>query len=169
MLLGELNAWAKGGYPKATAQPVEVPVAELSEQGILLPEEYLGFLKSHTDDKEYVYKGNPWRLATAHRLLETVTTNEGKCSYCRTLEGFAKVLPEFFDSDSTVDNKGLPYAFDRLAAGLAIGDDYSGDILYLDPSDSYSVWVFHHDGGDVERLGRSFSGWLERTRKQARE
>lgn len=166
LLLHELNAWAEEGYPEVKALPVEIPVAELANLGIVLPKEYEEFLKSQIAGVEYVYKENPWRLATAERLLETVTVEKRKCLYIRRLEGLAKILTQFFDGDSTVDNKGLPYAFSRLAAGLAIGDDSSGDILYLDPSDQYSVWAFHHDGGDVEKLGRSFKAWLTRTKKQ---
>lgn len=166
LLLDELNAWAERGYPEAQALPVEIPVAELAKQGIVLPKEYEAFLKSQIAGEKYIYKENPWRLATAERLLETVISEKRKCLYIRRLEGFAKILTEFFDGDSTVDNKGLPYAFSRLAGGLAIGDDDCGDILYLDTSDQYSVWVFHHDGGDVEKLGRSFKAWLTRTKKQ---
>lgn len=166
LLLDELNAWAERGYPEATAHPVEISVTELANQGIVLPKEYEEFLKSQISGVEYVHKENPWRLATAERLLETVTAEKRKCLYIRRLEGLATTLTEFFDGDSTVDKKGLPYAFSRLAAGLAIGDDDCGDILYLDPSDQHSVWAFHHDGGDVEKLGRSFKAWLTRTKKQ---
>ena len=30
------------------------------------------------------------------------------------------------------------------------------------PADAYSVWLFHHDGADVERLADTFQEWLER-------
>lgn len=166
LLLDELNAWAERGYPEAKAPTVEISVAELAKKGIVLPKEYEEFLKSQIAGVEYVHNENPWRLATADQLLETVTAEKRKCLYIRRLEGLAKILTEFFDGDSTVDNKGLAYAFSRLAVGLAIGDDDCGDILYLDPSDQHSVWAFHHDGGDVEKLGRSFKAWLTRTKKQ---
>ncbi|MFO1064077.1 MAG: hypothetical protein U0892_09455 [Pirellulales bacterium] len=47
-----------------------------------------------------------------------------------------------------------------MAAGLAIGDN-NGDVLFLDPGDSFSIWLWHCDGADVERLADSFDEWLE--------
>ena len=56
---------------------------------------------------------------------------------------------------------GQPYALERLAAGLAIGDN-NGDVVFLDPADAHSVWLFHQDGADVERLADTFQEWLDR-------
>jgi hypothetical protein len=33
--------------------------------------------------------------------------------------------------------------------------------VFLDPTDEYSVWIWYHDGSDVERLADSFEQWLE--------
>ena len=62
--------------------------------------------------------------------------------------------------DETEDQDGEPYSLDRLAAGLAIGDN-NGDVVFLEPTDEYSVWIWYHDGSDVERLADSFEQWLE--------
>jgi len=62
--------------------------------------------------------------------------------------------------DETEDQDGEPYSLDRLAAGLAMGDN-NGDVVFLDPADDCSVWLWYHDGADVERLADSFEQWLE--------
>jgi hypothetical protein len=76
-----------------------------------------------------------------------------------SVEGFANSIREF-QGDETEDQDGEPYSLDRLAAGLAIGDN-NGDVVFLDPEDAYSVWIWHHDGSDVERLADSFDKCLE--------
>ncbi len=65
-----------------------------------------------------------------------------------------------FQGDETEDQDGAPYSLDRLVAGLAIGEN-NGDVLFLDPENGYSVWIWHHDGSDVERLADSFDLWIE--------
>jgi hypothetical protein len=35
----------------------------------------------------------------------------------------------------------------------------------LDPADEYTVWQFHHDGGDVERISKTFKAWLKQAEK----
>ena len=59
----------------------------------------------------------------------------------------------------TTDADGNDFPFARLEAGLAIGAG-DGDVLFLDPSDGYSVSCFYHDGGEVEQQGASFAEWL---------
>ena len=43
---------------------------------------------------------------------------------------------------------------------MAIGDN-NGDVVFLDPTDEYTVWIWYHEGADVERLADSFERWLE--------
>ncbi len=56
------------------------------------------------------------------------------------LKAFANSVREFQD-DETEDQNGEPYSLIRLAAGLAIGDN-NGDIVFLDPQDAFSVWIW---------------------------
>jgi hypothetical protein len=47
---------------------------------------------------------------------------------------------------------------------MAIGTSDSGDVLYLDPAASHSVWIFHPDGGDVEQAAKTFTAWRKTAR-----
>jgi hypothetical protein len=46
-------------------------------------------------------------------------------------------------------------SLDWLASRIAIGDG-NGDVVFFD-QDDWSIWVFYHDGCEVERLADSFS------------
>lgn len=127
-----------------------------------LPAEYKTFLESHSGMRPYTYNDvNSWWLATSDKLLEDVSIDGRKNPYVHQLRGYAATLEEVFDGDATTDANDKDYLFERLADGLAIGEN-NGDVLFLDSSDEFSVWLFHHDGGDVERLAESFPKWLSK-------
>ncbi len=88
-----------------------------------------------------------------------IRINREKVPNIFQLSAYAKSLREYV-GDELEDQDGEPYSVDRLSAGLAVGDN-NGDVIFLDAEDSYSVWMFHHDGADVERLANSFHEWLE--------
>ena len=54
---------------------------------------------------------------------------------------------------------------ERVFEAFVIGED-NGDYLYLDPSDNYSVWIFHHDGCDVKKVANSFDSWHQIAKKE---
>ena len=81
------------------------------------------------------------------------------------LRGYVEGLRDALEEDATEDARGKPYPLDRVAAGVAIGESNSGDVLYLDPADGHSCWIYHHGGGDVEKVGKSFATWKRKARK----
>ena len=82
-----------------------------------------------------------WELETLDGLSKTIEIDGRHLPYYRQLEAFA-------DTASQHLKKNLERPFN----GLTIGTNESGDLLYLDPRDEYSVWIFHHDGGDVDGI-----------------
>ena len=125
-----------------------------------LPAAYKKFLKTHDGETEYIFDDiDGWRFFTTEELTEIIRIDRQKVMNIHQLQAFAKSVQDHV-GEETEDQDGEPYALERLAAGLAIGDN-NGDVVFLDPEDSYSVWLFHHDGADVERLADSFQEWLE--------
>lgn len=47
----------------------------------------------------------------------------------------------------------------HIGSLVSIAED-NGDILYLDPLDNFSVWIYMHDSGESKRLEDSFDAWL---------
>lgn len=125
-----------------------------------LPAAYKKFLKTHDGETEYIFDDvDGWRFFTTEELTEIIRVDRQKVMNIHQLQAFAKSVQDYV-GEETEDQDGEPYALERLAAGFAIGDN-NGDVIFLDPEDSYSVWLFHHDGADVERLADSFQEWLE--------
>ena len=46
------------------------------------------------------------------------------------------------------------FTLDRLSRGFCVGDDGNGDPLFVDP-DTGGVYVYYHDGMDVELVAGS--------------
>jgi len=65
-----------------------------------------------------------------------------------------------------VDDQGNEFSLRRLACGVVIADE-NADLLFLDPSDNFSVWCFFHDGSDVEKQADSLYEWLAGSKVEA--
>ena len=125
-----------------------------------LPTAFQAFLEHHDGEAYYFFNDiDCWRFYTTEDLTKVIRVNRDKVLAIHQLSAFVSCIREHI-GDETEDQNGEPYSLDRLAAGLAIGDN-NGDVVFLDPADEYSVWLWHHDGDDVERLADSFEQWLE--------
>ena len=125
-----------------------------------LPTAYQAFLEHHDGEAYYLFNDiDCWRFYSTEELTKVIRVNRDKIPAIHQLSAFVSSIREYV-GDETEDQDGEPYSLDRLAAGLAIGDN-NGDVVFLDPTDEYSVWIWYHDGADVERLADSFEQWLE--------
>lgn len=164
--LEELRAWRDAGYPEYVEPVIEVPTEELREAGVTLPEDYSSFLLKHHERDRLEFDDCTWSLLPAAKLLELRNVNGEEYPAIGMLRGYVAGMPEdCFPEGNTTDAKGKAYALDRLAAGCVIGESEDGDVLYLDPADGDSVWIYRHDGGDVEKVGKSFTAWKRKARK----
>lgn len=125
-----------------------------------LPPAYQRFLQTHDGSTEFTFNDlDGWRLFSRDELVQVIRIGREQEMNIFQLRAFAKLAREFH-GDETEDHEGEPYCFERLGAGLAIGDN-NGDVLFLDPADANAVWVWYHDGADVERIADSFDEWLQ--------
>lgn len=161
--LDELAAWEANGF---TEPQIEIPVDDLAALGIELPDDYCEFLLKHRKGESYNYKGPSWWLLTAAELCEPCNIDGQEYPAVRQLKAYAETFQECTGEEETVDSKGKPYPVERLAAGVTIGSSDSGDTLYLDPADKNALWIYHHDGGDVERVAKTFSAWRKKAKRE---
>jgi hypothetical protein len=84
-------------------------------------------------------------------LCKEITIDRAKCIQAKELKGFVQTLKEMVvDGENTSDDKGMKFSLRRLAKSISIGVENSR-ILFIDSRDNSSLWVFHPDGGDVEK------------------
>ncbi|KAB8053294.1 hypothetical protein GCN78_07085 [Janthinobacterium rivuli] len=65
----------------------------------------------------------------------------------RQLEGFAQALAQ---AAGTGSKQAAPFSPAELAACLSIGEENTR-ILFIDSRDNEALWIYHPDGGDVDK------------------
>ena len=146
------------------------PTIETEFEGEL-PKAYLDFLRENPEgtginfneykDENPDFEGRYWNLMGEETLLESwVMNGVGEAKNFESLKLYIQVQKDFTSCNWTTSNVGK-INLDRIERGFVFGDE-NGDYLYLDPSDSYSVWVYFHDGGDVLRIADSFVEFIGR-------
>lgn len=152
------------------AEALEADLANLETAvGVGLPKDYRSFLLDHKTVKRYRQSGRIWALAplkgeeekggAGNTLMSAQEVDGKEAPFVSVLQLVAKKLSAVLGA-YTSDETGESYGINRLSEGVAIGEA-EGDILYLDRLDRFSVWCYHHEGGDVERLAASFPEWLD--------
>ncbi|EAS64347.1 SMI1/KNR4 family protein [Photobacterium angustum] len=149
-----------------------VNISEIQkERGMDLPSDYLEFVSDIDAGEDYCFneypeeypdfEGRYWAFFDEELLCENIEMSRvGRAPAHRQLELYLKYYQEFSNSDFVYSSEGdLPIS--RVANGFVVAEE-NGDLLYLDPADNFSVWIFHHDGSDVKKVSNSISEWLAR-------
>ena len=141
------------------------------ERGICLPQEYLKLLSSLHEADEYCFneypeddpdfEGRCWCFLNEDDLIEEIDIRGvGKSAAHKQLELYIKCFSEFNDSQF-LTSSDVQIPIERVQNGFVVAED-NGDLLYLDPRDDFSVWIFHHDGSDVMKVAHSIGDWQSR-------
>ncbi len=126
-----------------------------------LPLEYLTFLKDNPEGYEKIYSVEVYDeieeldLFGESSLFEKIEmTGIGSARNFEILQLFIKFQRDlgFADTENPLNESEMK----RVEAGIVIGGDYDG-YIYLDPSESYSVWIFFPEDGHIEKIAESFS------------
>ena len=139
------------------------------ERGLSLPSDYLDFLMTIEGGEDYCFneypdeypdfEGRCWAFFDEELLSENIDMLQiGTAPTHRQLELYLKCYQEFSNSNFVHSSDGM-LPIERVASGFVIAEE-NGDLLYLDPEDQFSVWIFHHDGSDVKKVSESISKWL---------
>ena len=128
---------------------------------IPLPKEYFVWLKSIPDFIEY--SDREWCISSLSELEESVNIDGMKTPSWKQLSSYLTTYQQVTGENHACDQNGKKIPLERLRKCITIGD-YNGDPLFIDPSDKFSVWCYHHDGGDVEKLAPSLKDFTKGAR-----
>ncbi|PCI98409.1 MAG: SMI1/KNR4 family protein [Alphaproteobacteria bacterium] len=138
---------------------------------IILPEKYLRFLSDINNGNEYYFnehvvedpdfEGRCWWFFDEVALSKDIEMFQvGHAPTHQQLILYLKIFQEFSNDDFVHSNDGK-ISTNRVSNGFVIAEE-NGDLLYLDPEDNCSVWIFYHDGNDVMKVSDSFEKWLSK-------
>lgn len=123
----------------------------LAREKVVLPPAYLDHLNSGKSraDVAIVRDEDHFTLYSLDALCQNVDVDGTRYLAVRQLAGFAQALAQ---AAGTGSRQAAPFSPAELAACLAIGEENSR-ILFIDSRDNDTLWIYHADGGDVERTG----------------
>jgi hypothetical protein len=135
--------------------------------GRKLPDSYINLVTnlSKIPDNEYKFKDRVWLVWNLEELNKKI---EVKDAGIEPMFFLLKLYVKIFSNctgltDIESSNGSVPIT--RVANSFSFAED-NGDYLYMDPFDKCSVWIYYHDGSDVEKVSESFSTWLLESKRE---
>ena len=121
----------------------------LASKEVALPQAYLAHLRSGKSrpDVAIFTDEDPFTLYSLDALCHDVEVDGTRYLAVRQLAGFAQTLAQ---AAGTGSKQAAPFSPAELAACLAIGEENTR-ILFIDSRDNEALWIYHCDGGDVEK------------------
>ncbi len=126
---------------------------------IPLPDFYYRWLEKTKSAYCVKYAERLWFISTLEELEEEITIDKNALPSWQQLKAYSDLYKQINQLNATCDQDGNDFDLSRLNDCIAIGDD-NGEPLFCDPSDSYSVWCYYPDGGDVKLLSTSLDDFI---------
>jgi hypothetical protein len=132
-------------------------IIKLKEAGIELPDKHIHFLLGESFNNKFKVDDNedPFNIYNTKELLTGTNIDGESYIIAESLIGYAKTLIDIM-GDNTSDQNGEEYSLEQLSKGIVIGDE-NGRLLFIDSEDNSSLYIFHPDGGDVEKTEKSIN------------
>ncbi|PHV35370.1 hypothetical protein CSQ94_02200 [Janthinobacterium sp. BJB312] len=130
----------------------------LAREKVALPLAYLEHLRSGKprSDVAIFTDEDHFTLYSLDELCQDVDVDGSSYLAVRQLAGFALALAQ---AAGTGSKQAAPFSPAELAACLAIGEEATR-ILFIDSRDNDTLWIYHPDGGDVDRTRLTVSSLL---------
>jgi len=105
------------------------------------------------------FGGREWRPHSRLRLAETVPHLRREAAFPHAHEtarhaALLRAADTAHGGEASAVLVEQGFTLDRLSRGFCVGDDGNGDPLFVDP-DTGGVYVYYHDGMDVELVAGS--------------
>ncbi|MBS9774007.1 MAG: hypothetical protein KGV59_02455 [Tenacibaculum sp.] len=123
---------------------------KLKNNNIEIPKIYLDYLVSDNFDSELTIfeDEDEFNLYTLEDLCKELIIDGEKVLQVQELKGYIKTILEvnedFFDEEEKKE-------YEELSKCLAIGCRNT-DVLFIDKQDNNTLYIFHPDGGDTEKI-----------------
>ncbi|GHU18771.1 hypothetical protein FACS189475_04800 [Betaproteobacteria bacterium] len=130
-------------------------IAKLKKSKIEIPKIYLEYLTSEEFNAEISIFSDEsnFRLYDLEKLCEKISIDKSKVLQVRELKGYADSLKEIWWDDN--------FSLSEFADCLTIG--YENErILFIDNRDNNTLWIFHPDGADIEKVSIKLTDITER-------
>lgn len=126
---------------------------------VFLPTYYYEWLDQLKESECVVYEERFWFISTRNELDKEVKIASLVTPSWKQLASLAEMYQNLSRVNYTLDQDGNHIPLAQLAKSIVIGDD-NGDLLFVDPSNGYSVWCYYLDGGDVQSISSTLTKFI---------
>ena len=130
-------------------------IAKLKKSNIEIPQNYLEYLTSDKFNAEIsIFSDeNNFHLYSLEKLCKKISVDGSSVLQVSELKGYADSLKEIWWDDK--------FSLSEFADCLTIG--YENErILFIDNRDNCTLWIFHPDGADIEKINIKLTDIIER-------
>ncbi|WP_353961557.1 SMI1/KNR4 family protein [Pleionea litopenaei] len=126
---------------------------------IPLPDRYFEWFNKTNNAYCVKFAGRFWNISRRNELEEEIRIDRESVPSWQQLKAYSAMYKEINQQNATCDQDGNQFELSRLSDCIVIGED-NGEPLFCDPSDSYSIWCYYPDGGDVKYLSSSLDVFI---------
>lgn len=101
----------------------------------------------------------PWFFWGIEHLEEDVVIEGASTRKAWNVLASLGEIDKKFRERSSVPSGSGAIAFDQLNKSVAIAEE-NGDYLYFDSLNNFSLWMYFHDSGEVQKVAETFDEWL---------
>ncbi|PKG52317.1 hypothetical protein [Olleya sp. 1-3] len=121
-------------------------IESVEDAGNLFNKQYNAFITAQP--RTVTIEDDTFTLFSFEKMIALTNIDGLEVSEARALKGYVKTLKTIL-GPTVNDQKGKKWSMLMLSSSITIGNNASGDLLFIDRHDSKTLYVFRHDDGSL--------------------
>ena len=121
-------------------------IESVEDAGNLFNKKYKAFITEQP--RTVTIEDDTFTLYSFEKMIALTNIDGLEVSEARALKGYVKTLKTIL-RPTVYDQKGKKWSMLMLSSSITIGNNTSGDLLFIDRHDGKTLYIFRHDDGSL--------------------
>ncbi|MEL0643331.1 hypothetical protein V6251_02985 [Olleya sp. Ti.3.14] len=121
-------------------------IESVEDAGNLFNKQYNAFIAAQP--RTVTIEDDTFTLYSFEKMIALTNIDGLEVSEARALKGYVKTLKTIL-GPTVYDQKGKNWSMLMLSSSITIGNNASGDLLFIDRHDGKTLYIFRHDDGSL--------------------
>lgn len=121
-------------------------IESVEDAGNLFNKKYNAFITEQP--RTVTIEDDTFTLYSFEKMIALTNIDGLEVSEARALKGYVKTLKTIL-GPTVYDQKGKNWSMLMLSSSITIGNNASGDLLFIDRHDGKTLYIFRHDDGSL--------------------
>ncbi|WP_272023041.1 hypothetical protein [Olleya namhaensis] len=121
-------------------------IESVEDAGNLFNKKYNAFITEQP--RTVTIEDDTFTLFSFEKMIALTNIDGLEVSEARALKGYVKTLKTIL-GPTVYDQKGKNWSMLMLSSSITIGNNASGDLLFIDRHDGKTLYIFRHDDGSL--------------------